>query len=170
MVGWCCCSSQCSGNDQASCGKKIGMCTTFHSGRGEQGDLLMPLLFNLAQHAALVTTQEQLRPSEFFFAFTRSCRWNFHHAHISIYLEQPYSKFQPGTTNFPSGTVGCENLRNSGETRSIRCTQIGGEIATHFVFLDRIPAFWNSSLASPPVSRCSESQLLLHDPQSGIDF
>ena len=36
---------------------------------GEQGDPLMPLLFNLAQHASLVANQEQLRPGEFLFAF-----------------------------------------------------------------------------------------------------
>ena len=37
---------------------KLGMCDI---PQGEQGDLVMPFLFSLAQHAALVATQEQLR-------------------------------------------------------------------------------------------------------------
>ena len=36
---------------------------------GEQGDPLMPLLFSLGMHPALVAAQRRLRPSERIFAF-----------------------------------------------------------------------------------------------------
>ena len=49
---------------------EVGDMHDIPQGKGcEQGDPLMPLLFSLAQHAALVATQEQLRPGEFLFAF-----------------------------------------------------------------------------------------------------
>ena len=71
MAGRCCRSFECStGNDQSSCGKmKLGCGRHSQWEGGEQGDPLMPLLSSLAQHAALVATQEQLRPGEFLFAF-----------------------------------------------------------------------------------------------------
>ena len=36
---------------------------------GEQGDAMMPLLFSLGQHSALLKVQEQLHEGEFLLAF-----------------------------------------------------------------------------------------------------
>ena len=36
---------------------------------GEQGDPLMPMLFSLGMHPAVVAAQERLRPAERIFAF-----------------------------------------------------------------------------------------------------
>ena len=79
--------------------KKSWGCARHSTGGGEQGDPLMPLLFSLA---ALVATQEQLRPGEFLFAFTRSCRWNFSTMHTFQFIwknrkRAPHCRLQPGT-------------------------------------------------------------------------
>ena len=40
---------------------------------GEQGDLLMPLLFSFGQHPTLVAVQQQLREGEYLFAHLDVC-------------------------------------------------------------------------------------------------
>ena len=50
--------------------EELGITNHIHQGEGGgQGDPLMPLLFALAQHSALVAISERLQEGEFLFAF-----------------------------------------------------------------------------------------------------
>ena len=45
----------------------VALCTIDQGEGGEQGDPLMPLLFAVGQHPALVATQERLEANEWIF-------------------------------------------------------------------------------------------------------
>ena len=142
---------------------------------GEQGDPLMPLLFSLAQHAALVATQEQLRPGEFLFAFLDDiyivCLPDrvgdihavlqeelYRHARISIHLgktkvwnsggEEPEAcAVWRGDPTLPVALQGVKILGTPVGHEAFILHNLAEKTAAHSVLLDRIPAIENVQAA-----------------------